>query len=132
MTDVAHGARLMQELKRAGFSIALDDFGTGYSSLSYLRKFKPNTLKVDRSFVADLSADSSDLEIVSGIIQLARALKIEVIAEGIELVAQRRLLCEMGCDFGQGFLFCKPLSVEQFERNMFAGAPVAKRLRHGI
>jgi diguanylate cyclase (GGDEF)-like protein/PAS domain S-box-containing protein len=120
MTDVAHGARLMQELKRAGFSIALDDFGTGYSSLSYLRKFKPNTLKVDRSFVADLSADSSDLEIVAGIIQLARALKIDVIAEGIELVAQRRLLCEMGCDFGQGFLFCKPLSVEQFERNMFA------------
>jgi diguanylate cyclase (GGDEF)-like protein/PAS domain S-box-containing protein len=129
MTDVAHGARLMQELKRAGFSIALDDFGTGYSSLSYLRKFKPNTLKVDRSFVADLSADSADLEIVAGIIQLARALKIEVIAEGIELVAQRRLLCEMGCDFGQGFLFCKPLSVEQFERNMFVAVPAVRRKR---
>jgi diguanylate cyclase (GGDEF)-like protein len=132
MTDVAHGARLMQELKRAGFSIALDDFGTGYSSLSYLRKFKPNTLKIDRSFVADLSADSSDLEIVAGIIQLASALKIEVIAEGIELVAQRRLLCELGCDFGQGFLFCKPLSVEQFERNMFATQSPAGRLRRSV
>ncbi|HSB95233.1 MAG TPA: EAL domain-containing protein [Spongiibacteraceae bacterium] len=129
MTDVAHGARLMQELKRAGFSIALDDFGTGYSSLSYLRKFKPNTLKVDRSFVADLSADNSDLEIVAGIIQLAKALKIEVIAEGIELVAQRRLLADMGCHFGQGFLFCKPLTAEQFERNMFAleALPVRQR-----
>jgi diguanylate cyclase (GGDEF)-like protein/PAS domain S-box-containing protein len=119
MTDVTHGARLMHGLKLAGFSIALDDFGTGYSSLSYLRKFKPNTLKVDRSFIADLSADSSDLEIVAGIIQLAGALKIEVIAEGIELVAQRRLLAELGCNFGQGFLFCKPMPAQQFELNMF-------------
>jgi diguanylate cyclase (GGDEF)-like protein/PAS domain S-box-containing protein len=129
MTDVVHGARLMQELKSAGFTIALDDFGTGYSSLSYLRKFSPNTLKIDRSFVADLSVDNSDYEIVAGIVQLARALKIQVIAEGIELVAQRRLLCEMGCDFGQGFLFCKPLSVEQFERNMFAEQMLPARQR---
>ncbi len=118
MTDVVHGARLMKELKHAGFSIALDDFGTGYSSLSYLRKFSPNTLKIDRSFIVDLSADASDVEIVAGIIQLARALKISVVAEGIELLAQRRLLDELGCEFGQGFLFCKPLSVPQFEANI--------------
>jgi len=115
MADLAHGAHVIEALKQAGFKIALDDFGTGYSSLGYLRKFAPDTLKIDRSFVADLVAVENDVEIVAGILQLAHALKIEVVAEGIEEVAQRDLLTALGCECGQGFLFCKPMPVDQFE-----------------
>ena len=128
MSDTNYGAQLVQTLKAAGFSIALDDFGTGYSSLGYLRKFMPNTLKIDRSFIADLTAESHDREIVGGIVQLANALQIDVIAEGIELAEQRTILCELGCRHGQGFLFGKPLPAVNFERGVMAavrGAPGA-------
>ncbi|HEY3698943.1 MAG TPA: EAL domain-containing protein [Spongiibacteraceae bacterium] len=120
MSDASYGAQLIKTLKAAGFSIALDDFGTGYSSLGYLRKFLPSTLKIDRSFIADLTTGSNDQQIVSGIVQLAKALKIEVVAEGIELIEQRNILCEMGCGRGQGFLFCRPLPAMQFEQNIMA------------
>ncbi len=122
MTDTAHGAQLIQTLKAAGFTIALDDFGTGYSSLGYLRKFMPSTLKIDRSFIADLTAESNDREIVGGIVQLAKALRINVVAEGIELAEQRSILCEIGCARGQGYLFGRPLPAEQFERGVMAMA----------
>lgn len=122
MTDTVYGAKLIQTLKTAGFTIALDDFGTGYSSLGYLRKFMPSTLKIDRSFIADLTAESNDREIVGGIVQLAKALHISVVAEGIELAEQRSILCELGCVRGQGFLFGKPLPAEQFERGVMAVA----------
>lgn len=123
MSDAEHGAQLIKTLKAAGFSIALDDFGTGYSSLGYLRKFAPDTLKVDRSFIADLTSEASDQEIVAGIVQLARALKIEVVAEGIEMADQRRILCELGCHLGQGFLFCRPLPADRFESGIMALGP---------
>ncbi len=122
MTDVAYGAKLIQNLKAAGFSIALDDFGTGYSSLGYLRKFQPNVLKIDRSFVADLTAESNDREIVGGIIQLAKALNIYVIAEGVELAEQRNILCKLGCVYGQGYLFGRPLPAQQFQAGVIAAA----------
>ncbi|MFT3929737.1 MAG: EAL domain-containing protein [Spongiibacteraceae bacterium] len=115
MSDIEYGMQLIGALKDAGFSIALDDFGTGYSSLGYLRKFMPNTLKIDRSFIADLTIESHDREIVAGIIQLAKALNIHVVAEGIELVEQRNILGRLGCVCGQGYLFGRPLPAEQFE-----------------
>lgn len=122
MADIAHGAQLIQTLKAAGFLIALDDFGTGYSSLGYLRKFMPNTLKIDRSFVADLTAEVSDREIVGGIVQLAKALHINVVAEGVELVEQRNILSDLGCAQAQGYLFGRPLPAEQFERGVMSVA----------
>ena len=117
MTDANYGAHLIKTLKAAGFSIALDDFGTGYSSLGYLRKFLPSTLKIDRSFVAELTAQSNDQQIVGGIVQLAKALSIDVIAEGIESADQRTILCGLGCLHGQGFLFGRPLPAQQFEQS---------------
>lgn len=118
MADIENGAQLLKTLKLAGFSIALDDFGTGYSSLGYLRRFSPHTLKMDRSFIADLEQDVSAREIAAGIVQLARALSIDVVAEGIETTAQRDILRGMRCPIGQGFLFAKPLSVADFEQRL--------------
>jgi diguanylate cyclase (GGDEF)-like protein len=123
MADIEQGAQLLKELKLAGFSIALDDFGTGYSSLGYLRRFSPNTLKMDRSFMADLESDTSAREIAAGIVQLARALSIDVVAEGIETRAQRDILRGMRCPIGQGYLFAKPLPVPEFEQKLLAVQP---------
>jgi len=120
MADVEKGSQLLKVLKLAGFSIALDDFGTGYSSLGYLRRFSPNTLKMDRSFIADLEQDASAREIAAGIVQLARALSIEVVAEGIETTAQRDILRGMRCPIGQGFLFAKPVPAQEFEQRLIA------------
>lgn len=99
----------------AGIHIAIDDFGTGYSSLSYLKKFNVDYLKIDRSFTANLAPDSSELAICEAIIEMAHRLKIKVIAEGIETEAQLHLLKEIHCDFGQGYLFAKPMPAADFE-----------------
>jgi diguanylate cyclase (GGDEF)-like protein/PAS domain S-box-containing protein len=100
-------------LRDLGIKIAIDDFGTGYSSLSYLKNWRVDTLKIDRSFVRDLVTDSSDLAIVSAIIAIARHLRIQVIAEGIEGYQQAEILCKLGCTIGQGFLFARPMPADQ-------------------
>lgn len=123
MADIEQGAQLLQELKLAGFAIALDDFGTGYSSLGYLRRFSPNTLKMDRSFIADLEQDHSAREIAAGIVQMARALSIEVVAEGIETAAQRDILRRMHCPVGQGYWFAKPMPAADFEHKHLRPSP---------
>jgi diguanylate cyclase (GGDEF)-like protein/PAS domain S-box-containing protein len=123
MADIERGAQLLQDLKRGGFAIALDDFGTGYSSLGYLRRFSPNTLKMDRSFIADLEQDESARDIAAGIVQMARALSIEVVAEGIETSAQRDILRRMHCPVGQGYWFAKPMPVADFEQNHLLPSP---------
>ena len=125
MSDAVHGEQLIEQLRAAGFTLALDDFGTGYSSLTYLRKFAPDTLKIDRSFVAELAAKSGDRAIISIVLQLAKIMGITVIAEGIESEAQRQILCAMECRYGQGFLFCKPLAVEQFETHILRWSATA-------
>ncbi len=94
--------------------VAIDDFGTGYSSLSYLKMFDIDFLKIDRSFVKNLTADSDDHALVQAIIIMAHKLGIKVIAEGIETKAQRDLLVEAGCDFGQGYYYSKPLPGDKF------------------
>ncbi|MDD5275319.1 MAG: EAL domain-containing protein [Methylovulum sp.] len=99
----------------AGINVSLDDFGTGYSSLAYLRKFDIDYLKIDQTFIRHLTTDSNDFILCEAIIVMAHKLGIKVIAEGIETTEQRDLLTAMGCDYGQGYLFSKPLAPIEFE-----------------
>jgi diguanylate cyclase (GGDEF)-like protein/PAS domain S-box-containing protein len=105
----------MNALKAIGVKFSLDDFGTGYSSLQYLKQLPLDQLKIDQSFVRDLVSDSSDRAIVRTIIAMAHSLKLNVIAEGVETEEQRQLLRNKGCIHYQGFLFSKPVPIEQFD-----------------
>lgn len=107
---------LLKEIKQLGVSIAVDDFGTGYSSLSYLKKLPIDKLKIDRSFITDLPHDAEDVAIVRAIIALAKSLKLELIAEGVENEAQQVFLLEEGCNVIQGYLYAKPLCYGDFVR----------------
>ena len=115
MEDVKHTIASLQAIRAMGVSIAIDDFGTGFSSLSYLSKLPVDTLKIDRSFVLDMTAAPEGLALVSTIINLAHALKLKVVAEGVETEEQSRLLRLLNCDEMQGYLFCKPVPSEIFE-----------------
>jgi EAL domain-containing protein (putative c-di-GMP-specific phosphodiesterase class I) len=106
------------ELGDAGIQVSLDDFGTGYSSLSYLQKFDIDFIKIDQSFVRHLIPESTDLALCKAIIAMAHALGMRVIAEGVETAQQCELLREAGCDYGQGYLFAKPMPAAAFEAYM--------------
>ncbi|MDT4289023.1 EAL domain-containing protein [Methylomonas sp. MO1] len=109
-------AEQLLSFRDAGIQVSLDDFGTGYSSLSYLKKFDIDYLKIDQSFVRNLAIGSDDMALCEAIIVMAHKLGIKVIAEGIETSSQRDLLTAAGCDFGQGYLFAKPLPAQEFEK----------------
>jgi len=111
------------KLRELGVHIAIDDFGTGYSSLSYLKRWRVDTLKIDRSFVRDLVTDLSDLAIVSAIIAMARHLHIQVVAEGIEGWQQLEKLRQLGCSYAQGYLFARPAPAQDCLRHL-NGAPL--------
>lgn len=98
-----------------GIQISLDDFGTGYSAMSYLKKFHIDYLKIDRSFVRDMSNDPGDRAIAEAIIVMAHKLGLKVIAEGVETVEQLDLLIAAGCDYGQGYFFAKPVAPDAFD-----------------
>jgi len=100
----------LAQFKHHGIKVALDDFGTGYSSLSYLQKFDIDYLKIDRSFVSELTSGSKNAALCQAIIAMANALGMKVVAEGIEKQEHNRLLTELGCDYGQGYLFSKPIA----------------------
>ena len=100
---------MLRELKKLGVQLSIDDFGTGYSSLSYLHRFPIDTLKVDRSFVGEMETGSENGEIVRTIISLAKTLRMNVVAEGIESIHQLHQLQILGCEYGQGFLFSRPV-----------------------
>lgn len=109
MTDVPRMEGIIQEFRQAGIQVAIDDFGTGYSSLARLRSLPITTLKIDRSFLRDTPDDQSAVMMVSTIRQMAECLGIEALAEGIETEAQWRMLQAMGCPYGQGFYFARPM-----------------------
>jgi EAL domain-containing protein (putative c-di-GMP-specific phosphodiesterase class I) len=103
-------------LRALGVRLAIDDFGTGYSSLSYLRHMPIDVLKIDKSFIDDMVASAQQRAVVAAIVRLAETLDLRVVAEGVEEQAHRDLLQRMGCPYGQGFLFARPLP----EREAFA------------
>jgi EAL domain-containing protein (putative c-di-GMP-specific phosphodiesterase class I) len=102
----------LRELRAMGVRIAIDDFGTGYSSLSYLRQMPVDVLKIDKSFIDDILHSEQQMALVETIVSLARTLDLAVVAEGIELGAPRRS-SEMGCPYGQGYLFSKPVTADE-------------------
>jgi EAL domain-containing protein (putative c-di-GMP-specific phosphodiesterase class I) len=110
MEDVERATGLLEQLKALGLELAIDDFGTGYSSLSYLKRFPIDLLKIDQSFVRDITSDKDDAAITSAIIALTHNLGLRTIAEGVETVEQLTFLEGHGCDEVQGFLFSRPLS----------------------
>jgi EAL domain-containing protein (putative c-di-GMP-specific phosphodiesterase class I) len=115
MADRDSGFRALRELSDAGVRIAIDDFGTGYASLEHLREMPADILKIDRSFVAGMSANSPDSALVAAAVAMGRALEMEVVAEGIETSEQMSDLRELGCPLGQGFLFARPLPPEEID-----------------
>ena len=116
MQNVESTMQMLGQLQALGIAISLDDFGTGYSSLSYLHRFPISTLKIDQSFVSSMSNNQESLEIVRTILGLARNLKMEVIAEGVETLEQAVELRAMNCDYGQGFYFSKALNANSAVR----------------
>ncbi|MDD4504189.1 MAG: EAL domain-containing protein [Clostridiaceae bacterium] len=111
-------ANILDKLINMGVSISIDDFGTGYSSINYLKHFPANYLKIDQSFIADVVVDKSTLAIVKALIEVAHALSLKVIAEGIETKEQLELLQGLDCDELQGFYISKPLPVEEAENHI--------------
>ena len=114
--DIQSTASTIDGLRQLGLKLAIDDFGTGYSSLLYLKRFPVGVLKIDQSFVADLGRDPEDEAIAQAIISLAGALGVRVVAEGVETETQEARLLEYGCDFGQGYLYGKALTINESER----------------
>ncbi len=114
MQDPARTAETMRQLKELGIGLCLDDFGTGYSSLNYLRRFPVDYLKIDRSFIWDVTTDPSGAAVARSIVAIAHSLGIWAVAEGVETWEQFDFLVESRCDALQGFLFSKPLPPDEF------------------
>ncbi len=113
MKNPEKASTMLQQLKTMGIPISIDDFGTGYSSLSYLKRFPVDELKIDRSFIMNIAANTDDAAIAGAIIAMAHSLKLNVVAEGVETEEQLAFLKSLGCDEAQGFLFGKPMPAEE-------------------
>jgi EAL domain-containing protein (putative c-di-GMP-specific phosphodiesterase class I) len=103
----------LSSLQEAGIELSIDDFGTGYSALAYLKKFDINYVKIDKSFIQNLASDNYDAVLCEAIIHMAQKLDIKVIAEGIENASQQSLLTQFKCNYGQGYLFAKPGTLDR-------------------
>ena len=117
MRNTTRTQRLLSEIRNTGIRVALDDFGTGYSSLGYLKRFKVDTIKLDRSFIRDIEFDRASRKIVKGIISLAGILGLKVVAEGVENSDQMQILKQQKCDFLQGFLLGKPMELGELNNH---------------
>ena len=127
MRSVARSAEILRKLRELGVRISLDDFGTGYSSLSYLKTLPVDTVKLDQSFVRDITTDRGDAAIATAIIAMAHSLDLRVVAEGVETEEQLDFLRTHGCDTVQGFLFGRPVPPEEFEILIERQAPLIPR-----
>ena len=125
MKRAESAASVLQTLKARGVQVAVDDFGTGYSSLSYLRKFPVDALKIDQSFVREITIVPDDTSIVTAIISMARSLKLRVVAEGVEKMEELEFLQAHQCEEAQGYYFSRPVLPEQFAKLLKTGIPVA-------
>jgi len=114
----------LNDLKQLGLTLSIDDFGTGYSSMSYLKRFPLDTLKIDRSFVTDITTDPSDAAIIKAIITLARSLDLITIAEGVEKLEQLTFLQQQGCDLIQGFYFSKQMPALEIEKYLINNSSI--------
>jgi len=123
MIDPAATAKMLQQIKSLGILLAIDDFGTGYSSLSYLHRFPLDTLKIDRSFISGVSDTGEGMEIAQTIMPMAKNLRLDVIAEGVETIEQVALLKKLQCKYAQGYFFSKPLAAAEVVE-LLEGAPV--------
>jgi EAL domain-containing protein (putative c-di-GMP-specific phosphodiesterase class I) len=135
LDDIENIIATMNALKEIGIQFSLDDFGTGYSSLQYLKRLPLDQLKIDQSFVRDIATDSSDRAIVRTIIAMAQSLNMNVIAEGVETEEQQQILWSKGCIHYQGYLYSKPIPIEQFERlikETLINLPVRPELVEGL
>ena len=130
MEHVESASSALANLKKLGIKLAMDDFGKGYSSLSYLHQFPVDTLKIDRSFIASIGDAGENTAIVRTILSLARSLRLDVVAEGVETASQLSQLKDLGCQFGQGYFFSKPLSAEEASE-LLADPPDWFTLTHG-
>jgi EAL domain-containing protein (putative c-di-GMP-specific phosphodiesterase class I) len=117
---IGHARKILEALRSRGVGVAVDDFGTGYSSLTYLQVLPLSKIKIDRSFVANLPSPRNDAAIVQALIGLAHALDLDVVAEGVETEAQRARRVELGCEYIQGWLTCKPTSADELTRRLAA------------
>ncbi|HEX7177127.1 MAG TPA: EAL domain-containing protein [Pyrinomonadaceae bacterium] len=116
MDNIDKTTEMLKQLRQLGVQLSIDDFGTGYSSLSYLHRFPIDTLKIDRSFVTRMVDNSENTEIVRTIVMLAQTLGMDVVAEGVETKEQLALLRQLGCEYGQGYYFSKPVTAAEAER----------------
>jgi EAL domain-containing protein (putative c-di-GMP-specific phosphodiesterase class I) len=123
MIDPTATAKMLQQIKSLGILLAIDDFGTGYSSLSYLHRFPLDTLKIDRSFISGVSDTGEGMEIAQTIMPMAKNLRLDVIAEGVETIEQVALLKKLQCKYAQGYFFSKPLAAAEVVE-LLEGAPV--------
>jgi EAL domain-containing protein (putative c-di-GMP-specific phosphodiesterase class I) len=112
---------VLKNLRAAGVHLAVDDFGTGYSSLSYLRKFPVDSLKIDQSFIRQITATPDDTAIIAAVIGMGRSLNLRVIAEGVETQAELEFLQAHQCDEAQGYYFSRPLPAQEFARLLRTG-----------
>jgi diguanylate cyclase (GGDEF)-like protein len=125
LRDVDHCAEVLEQLRRLGLTISVDDFGTGYSSLSFLRRLSVDRVKLDRSFVQDITHNAGDAAIATAVIAMSHGLKLNVVAEGVETEEQLGFLRQHGCDAMQGYLFSPPVPAEEFEALVAAGRRLA-------
>jgi EAL domain-containing protein (putative c-di-GMP-specific phosphodiesterase class I) len=114
-----------EQLRSRGLQIAIDDFGTGYSSLAYLRRLPVSIVKIDRSFVSQMHLDDRSYSIVDSIVALGKRMGFQIVAEGLETTEHLKFLKLLGCDFGQGYLFSRPMPAEEIESTLLQASGTA-------